>query len=159
VLGVLFLTSETTDPSLGGHAVSLTDTIPVILQNPFGLGVGQVGPRAAQFDDAAHVESFWLLLALEAGIFVLLLFVVLLVRLVVLGLRGGTQQSYLAVAAIAGTLVSQIVLPTLQEGAVSYTLWITVGIGIAAGTIAREQRAAESLREAPAKADLGAGTV
>jgi putative inorganic carbon (HCO3(-)) transporter len=144
VLAILFLTSETTDPSLGGHAVSLLDTLPVILQNPFGLGVGQVGPRAALFGEAEHVESFWLLLALEAGIFVLLLFVVLIVRVSVLGIKGGTLQSFLAPAAIAGTIVSQLVLPTLQEGAVSYTLWI------AAATHARQERAAEALVPQPA---------
>jgi hypothetical protein len=79
-----------------------------------------------------HVESFWLLVGLESGILVMLVFIALLTRLCVIGIRAKTGMAFLAPAAVLGSLVSQLVLPTLQVGAVSFTLWIVVGIGLAA---------------------------
>jgi putative inorganic carbon (HCO3(-)) transporter len=147
IFATLFLSAEADDPSLGGHADSFVEALPTILANPFGLGVGQVGPRAAQFDGSLHVESFWLLLALESGIIALVAFLALLGVLFAYGARAGTPQAFLASTAIAATLVSQIVLPALQEGPVSYSLWIAVGLGLAAALRAREE-AAEQPEEA-----------
>jgi hypothetical protein len=119
------------DPSVNGHSVSLEQGLRDLAQHPFGLGLGVVGPRAEQFGDNAYkVESFWLLVALEAGIAVLLLYVALLFALGVKTAKGGSALAFVGTMALAGTLVSQLVLPTLQEGAVSYLLWILVGLGL-----------------------------
>jgi putative inorganic carbon (HCO3(-)) transporter len=123
---------QETDTSFGGHADSLQDAADRLLLHPLGMGLGMVGPRAAQFESSYQVESFWLLLALEAGPLVLLLFLALLGVLSSRGLRATTPAGFVAPAAICATLVSQLVLPTLQEGSVSFLLWLVVGLSIAA---------------------------
>ncbi|MEJ3403905.1 hypothetical protein WDJ51_04095 [Rathayibacter sp. YIM 133350] len=121
------------DPSLAGHEDSLMQNLPYLWTHPFGIGVGQVGPRAFRYSlDAVRVESFLLLLAIEAGILVLGLFLALLAYVFVKCVRAGSMEAYTAPAAIVGSLVSITVLPTLQEGPVAYTLWIAVGLGIVA---------------------------
>lgn len=120
------------DPSLLGHASSIQDAIPTMLGHPLGVGLGSVGPRAYRYlETPYHVESFWLLIALESGILAMLAFVALLVRICIIGIRANTSMAFLAPAAVFGSLVSQLVLPTLQEGAVSFTLWIVVSLGLA----------------------------
>lgn len=120
------------DSSFGGHADSLQDGLRDVLLHPLGMGLGVVGPRAAQFDTNYHVESFWLLLALEAGPLVLILFLALLAALVVRSSKAESLPGFLIAAALVATAVSQIVLPTLQEGAVSFLLWTVGGVSLAA---------------------------
>jgi putative inorganic carbon (HCO3(-)) transporter len=120
------------DPSVGGHSVSLLAGIQHLAQNPLGIGLGTVGPRAEQFGEAYLVESFWLLLGLEAGIIVLALYLALLLRLFVLSLKARGALPFMGAAALSGTVMSQLVLPTFQEGAVSFTVWIVVGLALVA---------------------------
>ncbi|WP_295786161.1 O-antigen ligase [uncultured Microbacterium sp.] len=125
--------SHVADPSLIGHSDSLLENVPFLVTHPFGYGLGMVGPRALTFSsDAILVESFFLLLAIESGVLVMLLFAVLLVYLFQGGLRARTLDGFLTSAVIAGSIVSFTVLPTLQEGPVAYTLWILCGMGIVA---------------------------
>lgn len=124
--------STQSDSSFGGHADSLQEGFRQMLLHPLGMGLGMVGPRAAQFDSSYHVESFWLLLALESGPLVLVLFIALLATLVSRAVRSESSSGFLAAAAIGATLVSQLVLPTLQEGPVSFLLWLAVGLSLAA---------------------------
>lgn len=125
--------SHVADPSLIGHSDSLLENIPFLVTHPFGYGLGMVGPRALNYSsDAILVESFFLLLAIESGILVMLLFAVLLVYLFQGGMRARTLDGFLPTAVIASSLVSFTVLPTLQEGPVAYTLWILCGMGVVA---------------------------
>ena len=120
------------DPSVGGHSLSLESGIRTLLENPLGLGLGVVGPRAAQYADSYHVESFLLLLALESGIAVLAVYVLLMWRVARVSLHGGSDGIlFLPAAVLAATAVSQMVLPTFQEGAVSFLIWLVVGVGLA----------------------------
>jgi len=118
------------DPSIGGHSLSLEAGISTLVQNPFGLGLGRVGPRAAQFDDSYHVESFWLLIGLESGIVVMVLYVALMAYLVTKAVRSVSDLSFMAAAVLSASLVSQLVLPAFQEGAVSFTVWLLVGLAL-----------------------------
>lgn len=125
--------SHIADPSLIGHSDSLLENIPFLITHPFGYGLGMVGPRALNYSsDAILVESFFLLLAIESGILVMLLFAALLVYLFHGGVRARTLDGFLPAALIAGSVVSFTVLPTLQEGPVAYTLWILCGMGVVA---------------------------
>lgn len=123
---------QETDTSFGGHADSLQEGFEQLLLHPLGMGLGVVGPRAAQFESSYHVESFWLLIALESGPLVLLLFLALLGSIASRALKSSSPAGFLAAAAISATLVSQLVLPTLQEGPVSFLLWLVVGLSIVA---------------------------
>lgn len=139
---------EESDTSIGGHAESLQDGFQQLIVHPLGMGLGVVGPRAAQFDTNYHVESFWLLLGLESGPLVLVLFLVLLGIIATRATRARTSAGFLGAAAVSGTLVSQIVLPTLQESPVSFLLWITVGLA----TVAQAQESQTAVD------DIGAAT-
>jgi hypothetical protein len=134
--------SHVADPSLIGHSDSLLENIPLLVAHPFGFGLGKVGPRAQLYStDSVLVESFFLVLAIESGIIVMLLFAALLVYLFLRGLRAPTLDGFLPTAVVAGTLVSYTVLPTLQEGPVAYTLWIVCGMGVVAGRAEQAVRA------------------
>jgi hypothetical protein len=130
------------DPSLGGHSSSLSEGISGLIQNPLGVGLGLVGPRAQDYENSFHVESFWLLIGLESGVVVLALFVSLMILLVRRSVLTPTNLGFLGAAVLSATLVSQLVLPTFQEGAVSYTVWILVGLSVAA--VQRESDTASS---------------
>ncbi|PPG64997.1 hypothetical protein C5C31_08860 [Rathayibacter rathayi] len=144
--GILYLyvdkvISHVADPSLIGHSDSLLENIPLLVAHPFGFGLGKVGPRAQLYStDSVLVESFFLVLAIESGILVMLLFAALLVYLFLRGLRAPTLDGFLPTAVVAGTLVSYTVLPTLQEGPVAFTLWIVCGMGIVAGRAEQASR-------------------
>ncbi|WP_148059967.1 O-antigen ligase [Rathayibacter sp. PhB152] len=125
------------DPSVGGHSLSLEAGIRTLLENPLGLGLGVVGPRAAQYEDSYHVESFLLLLALESGVAVLVIYIALMWRISRVSLRAGSDGvAFLPIAVLSATMVSQMVLPTFQEGAVSFLIWLLVGVGLT-GVFAR----------------------
>ncbi|MDO9395925.1 MAG: O-antigen ligase family protein [Herbiconiux sp.] len=120
------------DPSVGGHSASLEEGLRIMAQNPLGVGLGRVGPRARALESSYHVESFWLLIGIESGILVLALFVILMGYLARRAVLAKTNLGFLGAAALAASLVSQLVLPTLQEGAVSFLLWTVVGLSIVA---------------------------
>lgn len=140
LLFILDSLSNESDSSFGGHADSLQDSLREMILHPLGRGLGTVGPRALQFEGSYHVESFWLLLALESGIAVLILFLSLIGYLAVQGARSKTSTGYVITAALAATVVSQIVLPSLQEGPVSFLLWLVGGLALAALRCAESER-------------------
>ncbi len=121
------------DISLVGHAASLQEATSRLAAHPLGGDLGSVGPRAERFvAQPVLVESFVLLLAIEAGVLALVAYLALLVVVAVAALRRGTLEAFTAVAALAAVSVSQLVLPTMQEGPVSFLVWIVVGLGVAA---------------------------
>jgi putative inorganic carbon (HCO3(-)) transporter len=144
------LAGDSVDLSAQGHALSLFESLPQLGSSFFGAGVGQVGPRAFLFtDDPILVESFWLVLGLEAGALVMVLYLVIQAKLVVAPLKARSLEAFTAVVVLAAALVSQIVLPTLQDSATAYLLWIAVGLGTMAA-------ADESAKPLPLAMDHGA---
>jgi len=127
------------DPSIGGHSASMAEGLEMLLEHPWGLGLGLVGPRTTGIEGSFQVESFWLLIALESGVVVLAIFVVLLLVLTRRSVVSRTQMGFIAAAVIAASLVSQLVLPTFQEGAVSFAIWLMVGLSIVAQEHARAE--------------------
>jgi hypothetical protein len=53
-----------------------------------------------------------------------------------------TPLGFIGAAVIAASLVSQLVLPTFQEGAVSFAVWLIVGLSVVAQQAARGDLAA-----------------
>jgi hypothetical protein len=70
-----------------------------------------------------------LLQALESGLLVLVAYLFTVGRIVRVSARAG-GEAFLAVAAIAATLISQLVLPTMQDGPVSFTFWMVMGLAL-----------------------------
>ena len=125
------------DPSIGGHQASLSRSFNLLLAHPLGFGTGTVGPRATRFAaSGVSTESFLLLIALEAGVLALLCYAGVLVAacLTLLRARGAphvdSDRLMLGVAVILASLPSQLALPALQDGAVSWLLWIIVGVSL-----------------------------
>ncbi|MCJ0700455.1 hypothetical protein FRIG_04800 [Frigoribacterium faeni] len=135
------------DPSIGGHSASMAEGIAMLAEHPLGIGLGLVGPRTVDIPGSYQVESFWLLIALESGLIVLGLFVMLLGVLAVRSIASRTALGFIGAAAIAASLVSQLVLPTFQEGAVSFAVWLVVGLSVVA------QQAAKHGEIVPAESD------
>lgn len=134
---------ENGDPSLGGHASSLESALRLISERPFGYGLGRVGPRSINYEsDPILVESFWLLLALEAGVIALMLFIALLARLSWISVQGGSLASFTSFAVIAAGAVSQLVLPTLQDTSVASLFWIAISLGLFARADSIDRRGA-----------------
>ncbi|MBF4463524.1 MULTISPECIES: hypothetical protein [unclassified Rathayibacter] len=149
---------EDGDPSVGGHSLSLEAGIQTMFEHPFGLGLGVVGPRAEQYADSYRVESFLLLLALESGIAVLLIFLFLLVRICRISVKAHGGLGFLPVAVLSATAVSQIVLPTFQEGAVSFLIWLLVGAGLVMIFTSDSAEGAEALATTADTGRIGRGT-
>ncbi|WP_193605928.1 hypothetical protein [Nocardioides dongkuii] len=123
--------STAQDLSFGGHADSLTAAPGLIQENPFGAGAGRVGPRALLYEESpVLVESFFLVLALEASLLALVVYLLINWRVVKASLAARSTAAFMAPAALAASLVSQLVLPTLQDAPVSMLLWIVVAIGL-----------------------------
>ena len=122
--------STSYDASLAGHASSVQAGIRNAFSHPLGYGLGNVGPRALlTSSNAVLVESFWLLQSLESGFLVLVAFLFVLWRLVSICARGG-DRAFLGVACFSAIVTSQLVLPTMQDGPVSFTFWMVMGIAI-----------------------------
>ena len=122
------------DPSLVGHSDSLVEGFNLVVDHPWGVGVGDAGPRSVAYSDQAILlESSWLLLAVEASLLATIVFVLLqaypLVRCVSMS---RVPHAFVAPAVIAASLVSQLVLPSIQESPFSHFFWIAVGLGMGA---------------------------
>jgi hypothetical protein len=137
LVGALALLISSGDPSIGGHQASLSQSLNLLLAHPFGLGTGVVGPRATRFANSGVLtESFFLVIALEAGVLALVCYIGVMiaagVTLMRARLASGTNNDLivLGVAAMAASVPSQLVLPTLQDGAVSWLLWLIVAVSI-----------------------------
>jgi hypothetical protein len=137
LVGALALLISSGDPSIGGHQASLSQSLNLLLAHPFGLGTGVVGPRATRFANSGVLtESFFLVIALEAGVLALVCYIGVMIAAGVTLMRArlapGTNNDLivLGVAAMAASVPSQLVLPTLQDGAVSWLLWLIVAVSI-----------------------------
>lgn len=134
---VLALLLGSGDPSIGGHAASLAQSVSLLLAHPLGLGTGTVGPRATRFaSTAVQTESFFLVIALEAGVAAILCYAALMVATARTLIRTSTAPGadvnllWMGVAALVASLPDQLVLPSMQDGAVSWLLWIIVGVSL-----------------------------
>lgn len=126
------------DPSIAGHQASLSQSVQLLLSHPFGLGTGVVGPRATRFgSNGVLTESFVLVIALEAGILALVCYAAVLISSGIALVRAGAGSARdgamltLGIAAMLASVPNQLVLPTLQDGAVSWLLWAIVGVSLA----------------------------
>ena len=121
------------DYSAAGHAASLREAFASLFNSLMGVGVGQVGPRAVIYSDKAiHVESFFLLIGLEAGVLVLGLLLALNIWAASRFARSGKLQGWQGLAIVATSLPSQILLPAMQDGSTSFVYWTLLGAAVAA---------------------------
>ena len=128
------------DTSTAGHVASLKQSLGPLLSHPIGYGVGTVGPRAAKLSTSAiEVESFLLVIALEAGWVPVLAYLSILFGVIRTGVRHSSRSvgrsgslAFISVAVVAGSAINQAVLPTLQTSSLAMILWLVVGLSISA---------------------------
>ena len=137
LVGATALLISSGDPSIGGHQASLVQSLNLLSAHPLGLGTGTVGPRATRFaTTGVFTESFFLLIALEAGVVALACYLGVMIAAGIALLRprvathANADLRMLGIAAMLASLPGQLAAPTLQDGAVSWLLWIIVGVSL-----------------------------
>lgn len=126
------------DSSAQGHLDSWAASVALMLEAPFGVGLGLVGARAGRFgsiEQRYHTESTYFQVGMELGWLGLCLYLGLLLML---GLelwlvvrRGpdiGRRLGQTALAALAATSVAFLFLPLAQTLAAASGLWLLVGL-------------------------------
>jgi len=151
------LPDRLTDRSAQGHVASLSESVATVIENPLGLGLGRVGPRAALFeDDPVRSESYILLISLESGLLAGLAFIsihLLLARTYISALRRRNdactvRAARLGLGLIAAAIPSMIALPVLQEISVNGIYWALLGLAAAYSVEANEREPSIQTRTA-----------
>ena len=120
----------------------MTYTLNYVAQHPLGIGMGMVGERALQFSaeaDVQHTESTYLQVAMETGVFGMILLVVALGSLLAtlwrlrkkrraLGDPWGAMLAEIALVLWIGVMVDFIVTPLLQNFMSVGYLWFIAGV-------------------------------
>lgn len=132
------------DPAALGHINSLLDGSSFIAENPLGMGIGMVGPRARRFMEEfqiGHAESTYLQFGMETGVLGLILLLITLFSLVATLWRLRERQrrrgdlfaqrlTELIFIIWVGTLVVFMVTPLLQNMLVAGYLWLLAGFAL-----------------------------
>jgi hypothetical protein len=128
------------DPSAAGRIPSIMNGLAFVVRNPLGIGLGMAGPRAAKFHEILryHAENYYILMAMEIGLFGLLIYLILITTLLASlfsaivkskhrfyrGIRLGTFL------AVIGVHTGIMFIPSLQELSVASLLWFFVGVSL-----------------------------
>lgn len=141
--GALIVAHSTlvSDVSTAGHLTSFSHGLKLVLTHPLGVGLGTAGPRAVRYyANPTLVESSFLLLGLELGWLGLVAYLYMIWKLIsILSARFRLLRdvSHLRAAfvlvgatALAGTIIPQFLLPTVQDSTVMIFLWVGVGLGL-----------------------------
>lgn len=139
------------DPSAAGHIRSLQQSAAFVGQQPMGIGIGMVGPRAKRFGTQVkteHSESTYLQIAMEIGLLGVFLVIAYLVAVVVAlerirrrlpeesDIRAVSQT---AVAFWVGGLAAFTFLPLFQNLVLASYMWFLAGISFKADRLVEEQ--------------------
>jgi hypothetical protein len=126
-----------------------------IQDNPWGHGLGTSGGAAAKNPSGPvitpYIDSSYLVVGLQQGLMIMLLYVFALVALAIALARRASLiadpgRAFLAIGA-CGTLVALLVLfyaGVYSEGAYIAGAWVIVGLGVAQVTVRTPRRPAES---------------
>jgi len=130
------------DPAATAHQDSMTYTLDYVAQHPLGIGMGMVGERALQFAteaDIQHTESTYLQVAMETGVFGMILLLITLASLLAtlwrlrkkrhaLGDPWGATLTEIALVLWIGVMVDFVVTPLLQNFMSVGYLWFVAGV-------------------------------
>jgi hypothetical protein len=132
------------DPAALGHVNSLVEATNFIVENPLGMGIGMVGPRARRFMEEfqiGHAESTYLQFGMETGVLGMILLLITLFSLVAtlwrLREKKRGREDLLAQRLTelffiiwVGALTVFVVTPLLQNMLVASYLWLLVGFAL-----------------------------
>jgi len=111
------------------HITYLKDAYTMIMTHPFGLGLSKVGPASQWLNQALVSESFYLQIALEVGVFGLLLFLIAFVLLSIKLIKQKTQFGLILFASLVSVLVASLFLHTLADGILAIYLGFVLALG------------------------------
>lgn len=130
------------DPSADAHQSSMQYSVVFVAENPLGIGMGMVGERALQFaaeSRVEHTESTFLQVAMEMGIFGMVLLLIMLASLVLtlwrmrkrMLARGdpwGRAMTEVALVLWVGAMADFVFTPLLQNLLAAGYLWWIAGV-------------------------------
>jgi hypothetical protein len=134
------------------HFVDITEAIEFLSENPQGVGMGLVRPKAAldflALENVYHVEGSLFQIAVEMGIWGLLAWLIFftIAMFVIAQNRSMLSQKPLRIlsgSAVAGwtsALVAFTILPLMQSVSLMVWLWFLLGIGVNTPGIERSWR-------------------
>jgi len=154
----LYRTFTLDDPSAAARITSLRDSLGVLREHPFGVGIGQTGPRAVNYTGRLlNAESSYLIVALDTGIFGLAAYLGIWITIgaalrgayvdcLRLGARTAAEFCRGAFAAVCGAATACLFLPLNVEVEVMLVLCLIAGAALAgARYVAPEAPAAVSI--------------
>ena len=119
--------------STQGHGERMADGIRFMIDQPWGLGLGDAGPASARFANAGETgflpESWYLQVGLESGVLGFLLFIAIIVC--VIRLLWQRRDDVLNFAVLLGCIavsVACIFLHSWEAAPVAFTFWVLCGI-------------------------------
>ena len=140
----LYRTFTLDDPSAAARVTSLRDSLNVLREHPFGVGIGQAGPRAVTYTGRLlNAESSYLIVALDMGIFGLAAYLSIWITIAAalrqayagclrLGLRTRAEFCRGAFAAVCGAATACLFLPLNVEVEVMLVVCLIAGAALAA---------------------------
>lgn len=121
--------------STQGHWERWADGFSYMIQNPFGLGLGDAGPASARFARSGETgflpESWYLQVGLESGFLGLALFLTILILLALTLLRSKTDFSKVILLGLIAVSAAAVFLHSWESAVVSFTFWTLAGIALA----------------------------
>lgn len=122
--------------STAEHKSAVSESLDVAKKNPLGQGLGSAGPASKFAENLVIPESWYLQIALEFGVFGLIVFLAiigLLFKELYLIYRKSTDPflQYFSLGflgSLVGLSVQNIFLHTWADTATAYTFWIFVGL-------------------------------
>ncbi len=152
----LYRTVTLRDTSVVGHIQSVADAVHLLLEHPFGVGIGQNGPRSAVYTgQLANAESSYLIVAADIGIIGSLAYWAVWVATLT-ALRRGHRAALAAgswtsaefcrsaFAAVCAAATAGIFLPLNVEVEVMLVLFLLAGAALASAPAARAEPALAS---------------
>lgn len=127
----LFSTRTGQDTSEQVHSASLLAGLEYVGSHPMGSGAESVGPRILRQNAAAtHIESSYLILAAQYGLFAGLCFVGFLLTAIHRTWKNRTPLGYAAAAILMGFGTMMFFLPIHQDFRLNSWVWFPVGLAV-----------------------------
>jgi hypothetical protein len=114
---LVFIREVSLDVSQSGHLFLPLKAIEVFLMNPWGIGLGQVGPASFKFGEAFISESWFLQVAVNTGVFGISVFLYIW-WLVLKSFDLSESWHKAAFVAVCGVLLQNVFLHTLEDSGV-----------------------------------------
>lgn len=158
VSNTLFHTSQSSRSPESSNAVrteAMLDGAQSVIKQPLGRGTGTAGPASFRNDHPARIaENYFIQIGQEVGLIGLLLFIAINIYVAkLLWDSRQTQLALIALAALAGLTLVNLLSHAWADDTLSYIYWGLAGIALGPSVILNKTRKASNakVKEKPAK--------